>query len=344
MADTTSHFTPLKSFDSLFQESWDVLGKIWKKLFVVYLLVYASIFATGFIVAVVLVLGWIGFRMAGLENAVVPGVFLIILGVLLFIASTLVVSSMVSIVLIRVVKDRKAPGSLKQLFKESWKDIIPYSIVITFSSFVIMSGYLLFIIPGLIFSVWFMFAPYEYIYRGTRGVAALHMSMTYVKGRWWQVAWRGMVLSLIAFVVSFTLEIITKFSADSVVMVFILTLARIVVSVVTGLLALVYTVILYEDVMKTYTGGDVVVTKKQRYLYIAGSAFGIVMLFAVLLMIIVASSSPEINEKFEFRPYGNQGLDVPEPEVPMYDPNINISPGIFQNLTPPSENYPDYMR
>ena len=61
-----------------------------------------------------------------------------------------------------------------------------------------MLGSLFFLIPGIIFSVWFIFGDFVLIDEDIRGVKALLRSKKYVEGRWFYV------LKHLAFIFSFT--------------------------------------------------------------------------------------------------------------------------------------------
>ena len=49
-----------------------------------------------------------------------------------------------------------------------------------------LGGFLIFIIPGIIVTVWFMFASYAVIFEDQKFIGALNYSKSLVQGRWWQ--------------------------------------------------------------------------------------------------------------------------------------------------------------
>lgn len=61
-------------------------------------------------------------------------------------------------------------------------------------------GTAFFIIPGIIFLVWFFFSPYRIIFEKERGFKAIRGSKQLVSGRWWRVAW-WLVVPLLAFMI-----------------------------------------------------------------------------------------------------------------------------------------------
>lgn len=67
---------------------------------------------------------------------------------------------------------------------------------------IITGGYILFFVPGIIFTVWFFFALFVFIAEDVRGMDALVKSKHYVKGKWWGVFGRVFALWLTSVVVS----------------------------------------------------------------------------------------------------------------------------------------------
>jgi hypothetical protein len=83
---------------------------------------------------------------------------------------------------------------------------------------------LLLIIPGIIFSMYYVFSSYVTLFEGIKGRAALKYSKALVKGRWWSVAWRvgvvglffGLLVSLVVFVLSAPFTILLSMSHPTV--------------------------------------------------------------------------------------------------------------------------------
>ncbi|MDD2758647.1 MAG: hypothetical protein PHD72_04790 [Patescibacteria group bacterium] len=55
---------------------------------------------------------------------------------------------------------------------------------------IVLGGTILFIIPGIIFSIWYTFTYYAIIFEEKKGTAALTVSKSLVVGRWWSILWR----------------------------------------------------------------------------------------------------------------------------------------------------------
>ncbi|MDD4995317.1 MAG: hypothetical protein PHW53_02555 [Patescibacteria group bacterium] len=79
---------------------------------------------------------------------------------------------------------------VKAISQNAWTKIIPLLWVSILTGFAVFGGTLLFLIPGIIFAVWFTFSSVINVLEGTRGTAALKQSKQLVTGKWWAVLWR----------------------------------------------------------------------------------------------------------------------------------------------------------
>ncbi len=70
---------------------------------------------------------------------------------------------------------------------------------------IVMGGTILFVIPGIIFSIWYGFTYYTILFEEKRGVAALSASKSLVSGRWWKILWRLLAPGLFYAVIFFIL-------------------------------------------------------------------------------------------------------------------------------------------
>lgn len=87
--------------------------------------------------------------------------------------------------------------SVHQSFKRAWERLPGFALIGVLSAFVIILGLIVFIIPGIIFSVYLTFASLAYVVHGARGKSALLSSLTLVHGRWWKTFLRIIVPSLL---------------------------------------------------------------------------------------------------------------------------------------------------
>ena len=69
----------------------------------------------------------------------------------------------------------------------------PFAYTTILVGLVVGLGTLFFIIPGIIFTLWYIFAGYSVLLDGQKGLAAMRFSKALVVGRWWSVAVRVVV-------------------------------------------------------------------------------------------------------------------------------------------------------
>ena len=73
------------------------------------------------------------------------------------------------------------------MYKSAQKYFFPYLWIAVLSTLAILGGFILLIIPGVIFMIWFTFAPFILLFEERRGMEALRASRALVRGRWWSV-------------------------------------------------------------------------------------------------------------------------------------------------------------
>ncbi len=120
----------------------------------------------------------------------------------------------VSIALMRTLANMAAGSEVKPIkteLRESTSLFLPFIFVSILSGLAIAGGFILLIIPGIIFSVWFAFATYALTIDGKHGVEALRMSKNLVKGRWWEVLARLFVPGLFFGIAAFLAQSLIQF-------------------------------------------------------------------------------------------------------------------------------------
>ena len=101
----------------------------------------------------------------------------------------------------------QATGGWKSVFNSTSRLLWPFIYTSILVGLLIFGGTLLFIIPGIIFTVWFAFAVYAVILDDTRGVTALKLSKRLVVGRWWTMALLIFAPNIIFVIVSVILRL-----------------------------------------------------------------------------------------------------------------------------------------
>jgi len=86
---------------------------------------------------------------------------------------------------------------LKEIFQEVWKKLWQYLLVTILVVFFVMITSFLLIIPGIIVGVYLAFSSFVLIIEGEKGINALKRSWNLVKGNWWKVFGRIILLNII---------------------------------------------------------------------------------------------------------------------------------------------------
>lgn len=86
---------------------------------------------------------------------------------------------------------------IKESMRQARKKLTSFIWVNILEGLIIGIGFMLLFIPGIIFMTWFMFSPYVFICDGIKGKAALSKSKELVKGYWWPIFGRILIMTLI---------------------------------------------------------------------------------------------------------------------------------------------------
>ena len=92
--------------------------------------------------------------------------------------------------LLYAIKDNQEKIGIIELYRKGWNKILSYwwiSFLVVLINFI---GFLLLVVPGIIFMVWFSLAPIILIAEDIKGRKALSRSKDYVRGQWGGVLWR----------------------------------------------------------------------------------------------------------------------------------------------------------
>lgn len=178
------------------QASGDLLkaGKLLKNAWKVYI----DHFGTFIGIELIAVFPWLAVILLGffVQN-IAPSILIIITAILLGIA-IVVLSLWSGLALYYAIKDRNENIGIRESFKRAWGwQILSFLWVAILTVFVILGGFSLAIVPGIIFGVWFYFGTIIFVYEGHKGFGALLRAKEYVQGKWWNIAWRLILISLI---------------------------------------------------------------------------------------------------------------------------------------------------
>mgnify|MGYP001587406703 CR=1 FL=1 len=104
--------------------------------------------------------------------------------------------------LLYAVKDSQERIGVMESYRRGWHKIFSYWWVGLLAGFITLGGFLLLIVPGIIFATWFSLAVFILIAEDLKGMNALLKSKEYVKGKWGGVFWRFFFIGAISLIIS----------------------------------------------------------------------------------------------------------------------------------------------
>jgi hypothetical protein len=180
----------LSSLGDLFSRSWDVFKNRIGILLVLYLIIIAGVLVPlglfmgmGFLISMVMPESRVPLLVGGGITGGIIGMVAVYWG---------------AAALVFAVVDESL--GVRDALVKGWERLGSFLWLYSIAGFIILGGFLLFVVPGVIFLVWFFFGQFVLAVEGDRGMAALLKSKEYVTGRWLDVFFRLFVLWLISVV------------------------------------------------------------------------------------------------------------------------------------------------
>ena len=126
------------------------------------------------------------------------GVLVLLVGILI----SIIVGIWVYAATFFALKEPDSKVSIKKVFLSTKPYLWSFFWVSFLSGIATAVGFILFIIPGIIFGVWFSLSLYVFIFEDIKGTSALKKSKEMVKGYWWPVFGRIIIIGVISWLVS----------------------------------------------------------------------------------------------------------------------------------------------
>lgn len=197
---------------------------------------------------VMMVFGALAFAtsLAGVPAAAVA---IILIGVIF----TIIISICVGIAMIKRVHTPRASLDLRASLEATRPLFLPYLFVGLLVAVFVLIGFILFIIPAIVIGVWLSFSYFVLVLEGVRGMEALKTSKEYVRGLWFPIFGRIIVLvvGMMAFMTVLTVILEIIFGKGGIT-----DLLTTIVNLVISPFALVYFYHLYMDVKRVKHHGS----------------------------------------------------------------------------------------
>jgi len=177
----------------IFNEAWEIYKKHFKTLVILSLIPTA--------VVTILIALFVGGGIAGVVlkiNTQALGAVGIVLGIIAFVFA-IYLSLWGGVAQLYAIKDRAEAINWKEAFKRSKHKIGAFFTTSLLSTLAILGGFILLVIPGIIFALWFSQSSYVVVEENLQSAEALKRSKHYVQGR------LGMVFGKVFYIVIITI-------------------------------------------------------------------------------------------------------------------------------------------
>ncbi len=101
----------------------------------------------------------------------------------------------------------REPIGFGAAYRRGFSRFFSYIWVSILMTLIVIGGYVMGIIPGIVFSVWFVFGTFTLLLEEKRGMEAILRSKEYVRGYWWPVFGRMLLMMLAAFAIALIIGI-----------------------------------------------------------------------------------------------------------------------------------------
>jgi hypothetical protein len=160
---------------------------------------------------------------------------------------------------------------IRDALEEGSKKIWSFIWIFTLLSYIVTGGFLLLIIPGIIFSVWFFFSQFILAKENEQGMNTLLKSKEYVKGYWFDVFLRMFIIWIISVVIG-SIPFIGW-----------------LLSFIFTPFAMIFTYLVYEDLRTIKGGVSYVASTGEKLKWIGAGTLGYIVVPFLLIALLGAS-------------------------------------------------------
>lgn len=187
----------LESLSKLFSKSFALYEKrFWK---------FAGIILANMLLMLGLIAIMVGFGAVGLSlsGKYLFGPVVVSIALILSIIGIIVISVWSKASLLVAIRDSEEKIGVRTSFRRGWRYSWWYFIVGAITGFVTLAGLALFFVPGIILSIMMVFAAFVLVVEDEKGMSVFVKSRNYIRGLWWDVFGRIVVIGVVAMAISF---------------------------------------------------------------------------------------------------------------------------------------------
>ena len=232
---------------------------------------------------------------------------------------------LLQIAMLKIVYEGKEHTSVIQTIKDSRPFVWPVFLISLITGLITFGGFMLLVIPGIIFSLLLSFAQYEIVFNGKRGIEALRRSFALFATDFWGILGRMLVFILLSFLLMAITTSITGREAAPVL--------TWIVSTCLGWFGIAYNLTIHKELHRAHPGlpgkniSGIVITSLVGYLL-----FALFLTAGINLLLHYKDSlfAPALNQ------YENQNQITP-PNMQEMNSDENSTQKIIDNEGYPSE-------
>jgi hypothetical protein len=231
----------LRGIDDLFKDSWNIFATGWVKYLLFFLLMIGLLLGVAALIALAIVLAFL------VKNIIVITTS-IILAVILFV----IVATSLALAMNKLVYDvgEQSGDGIKEAIRYGFHHFPAYFLVSLISGLLIIIGVILLIIPGVVVGIMLSMVAPVFILEAKHGISALKRSRELVKGYFWPVFGRLILLTL----VSIALSSVQYVVPNIIFLTFATNTALIVISFILTYYGIAYSYLIYKDLAATRKG------------------------------------------------------------------------------------------
>jgi len=278
----------LRSLRSLFCDTWKLYKERWSVLVEIVLLP-----------VLVMVLGYV---LKGLDL----GYFSPLLGTLIILVGWIGFLFSVFTIIFSIHHATGVDASYKEAIKWFW----PFVWLTVLEVLAVAGGFVMLIIPGIWLAFSFSFVAYGFVIEHRRGIDALRQSKEYVKGYWWAVLGRILLLGLILFVVELIVRFLAAFLGGSIGA----SIAYLALLTFTVPFSVIYSYVIFKNLRELKPDLAEMRTEKGKGFIKASAIVGVVAFVLILLGLVLFAGAGSIHglrhvDRYPSPPpgYGMQG-------------------------------------
>ncbi|MFA5736724.1 MAG: hypothetical protein WCX70_00880 [Candidatus Paceibacterota bacterium] len=179
-----------------------------------------------------------------------------------------------------------AKSEIKNAYKKAWSKFWLLLWVGILIAFITIGGFCLFVVPGVILTVWFMFSMVILLAEEERGMKALIKSREYVRDLFWPVLGRYLAMAILV-MISYAIlgMLIVTIAGNGSLAVILINLTMLFVVPVT----VIYQILLYEDLKVVKGAVEIKEQAKTTYLLVGVAGWVFVIIIALLATSLMMS-------------------------------------------------------